>query len=545
MKNRRSERSRTMQRFSIGILLMLAVSAGQSTRIGHSDRRLLGRWGDQGDGTYANPVLPADFSDIDAIRVADDYYAISSTLQYSPGMAVLHSKELVNWEVIGHVVDDLTRVDPELSWDKMNRRGRGIWAGSIRRHGGEYWVYFGTPDQGYFMSTAANPAGPWTRVNSVLRAAGWDDPCPFWDDDGQAYLVGTHFAPELPGGTSYNVHLFRMTSDGQHLVPGSDRTIHRSAGSEANKLYKINGFYYHLYSEVPREGRVIMMGRARTLLGPWETKQLIHVQPQVDKEPNQGGLLELPSRKWYFLSHQGTGDWEGRAVVLLAVTWMSGWPVIGRVGQDGIGNMVWGGEKAVEGFPRLSVAASDEFDTSKLKPNWEWNYQPRPGMWSLTARPGFLRLYAFQPLRAGFDGIGNILTQRSMRTTQSRVTAKLDLTGMVSGEQAGLAHFAKTFCSVSIVQTGLRRTVNFMTQGRTAVVAPVPRSTVWLRSTWNFAGVTDFWYSEDGVDFKRVGKPCQLTWAFYRGDRTGLFTYNANGARGYIDIDSFQYEIAR
>ncbi len=132
-----------------------------------------------------------------------------------------------------------------------------------------------------------------------------------------------------------------------------------------------------------------------------------------------------------------------------------------------------------------------------------------------------------------------------MRTTQSRVTAKLDLTGMASGERAGLAHFAKTFCSVSIVQTGLRKTVNFMTQGHTAVVAPIARSTVWLRSTWNFAGVTDFLYSEDGVDFRRVGEPCQLTWAFYRGDRTGLFTYNADGARGYIDIDSFQYEIAR
>jgi beta-xylosidase len=125
-------------------------------------------------------------------------------------MVVLHSKDLVNWEIIGHVVDDLSRLDPELNWDEMNRPGRGIWAGSIRYHAGKYWVYFGTPDQGFFVSTAANPAGPWKPVKAVWRAAGWDDPCPFWDDDGQGYLVGTHFVPEMPSGTTYNIHLFKM-----------------------------------------------------------------------------------------------------------------------------------------------------------------------------------------------------------------------------------------------------------------------------------------------------------------------------------------------
>jgi beta-xylosidase len=175
-----------------------------------ADKPTRGEWGDHGDGTYANPLLPGDFSDLDAIRVGEDYYAISSTLQYSPGMVVLHSKGLVNWEIIGHVVDDLSRLDPELNWDKMNRPGRGIWAGSIRYHAGKYWVYFGTPDQGFFVSTAANPAGPWKPVKAVWRAAGWDDPCPFWDDDGQGYLVGTHFAPEMPSGTTYNIHLFKM-----------------------------------------------------------------------------------------------------------------------------------------------------------------------------------------------------------------------------------------------------------------------------------------------------------------------------------------------
>src|ERR1035438_7586752 len=110
------------------------------------------RWGDQGDGTYRNPVLPADYSDLDCIRVGSDYYAISSTFQYSPGMVILHSKDLVNWRILGHVIDDVTQIGPELNWDRKNRYGRGVWAGAICHHGGKFWVYFGTPDEGYFMS---------------------------------------------------------------------------------------------------------------------------------------------------------------------------------------------------------------------------------------------------------------------------------------------------------------------------------------------------------------------------------------------------------
>jgi beta-xylosidase len=150
-------------------------------------------WGDQGNGTFRNPVLPADYSDIDAIRVGSDYYAISSTFQFSPGMVVLHSRDLVNWRILSHAVADLTQIGPEMNWDRMDRYGRGIWAGAIRQHAGKFWIYFGTPDEGYFVTTATNAAGPWEPLTCVMRAPGWDDCCPFWDDDGQGYLVGTCF----------------------------------------------------------------------------------------------------------------------------------------------------------------------------------------------------------------------------------------------------------------------------------------------------------------------------------------------------------------
>jgi beta-xylosidase len=183
------------------------------------------KWGDQGDGSYRNPVIPADYSDIDCIRVGGDYYAISSTMQFSPGMVVLHSTDLVNWSILGHVVSDLTQIGPELNWSRMNRYGRGVWAGSIRYHARKFWVYFGTPDEGYFMTTAINPAGPWQPLHRVLEGAGWDDPCPFWDDDGQGYLAGTSFRD------SYKTHLWKLTPDGRDLVQESDRVIHQSKGS--------------------------------------------------------------------------------------------------------------------------------------------------------------------------------------------------------------------------------------------------------------------------------------------------------------------------
>jgi beta-xylosidase len=505
-----------------------------------------GEWGDQGDGTFANPILPGDFSDLDAIRSGNDYYAITSTLQYSPGMAVLHSKDLVNWRIVGHVVDALTRIGPELNWDRMNRAGRGIWAGSIRYRSGKYWVYFTTPDEGIFMSTATDPAGPWKAVTAVWRTAGWDDPCPFWDDDGKAYLVLTHFADEPANGKKYNIHLLELTPDGERLVAQSDRIIHQSRGSEANKLYKVDGRYFHYFSEVHGEGRVAMMERAGSLNGPWEIRQLNHVDRTLDKEPNQGGLIQLPSGAWYFFSHQGTGDWEGRAAVLLPVTWIEGWPILGRAGADGIGNMVWLAAKPIPGGAITSPAVSDEFNANALDPAWEWNYQPRADMWSLRERPGFLRLRAFAPLRTGeFFTTGNMLTQRAYRTKRNQVTVKLDLSGMADGEESGIGHYGKTYCTLAVVQSGAKRALSCNLNGQRTNGPAIEHPTLWLRTTWGFDGISQYSYSLDGSEFHAFGETYPLTWGSYRGDRIAIFTNNPKRSQGCLDVDSFRYEIAR
>ena len=501
---------------------------------------LRGAWGDQGDGTFANPVLPSDYSDLDAIRVGDDFYAMSSTFQFSPGVVILHSKDLVSWTIAGHAAADLTQIGPEMNWDKMDRYGKGVWAGAIRYHAGKFWVYFGTPDEGFFMTTAKDVAGPWEPLSPVMKAKGWDDCCPFWDDDGQGYLVCTNYSAQ------YQIHLFKLSGDGKQLVVGSEKIIHQSKGSEANKLYKINGLYYHYYSEVKAEGRVAMMDRAKSLDGPWETKQLNHVNKTIDKEPNQGGLIDLPSGDWWFVTHQGTGDWEGRAMVLLPVTWVDNWPIIGKPGTDGIGNMVWSAKKPVAGVPAAWPQTDDEFDEKALPVQWEWNYQPRAEKWSLTEHPGFLRLHAFKPLAANaLLKAGNTLTQRALRTNTNEVTVKMEFAGMADGQEAGFCHFAGAYSALGVSQTGDARNLVYNERGKITKGPTITAPTIWIRSTWGFDGDSTYSYSVDGKTFTPFGNHWQLTWGNYRGDRLGIYSYNNKSDAGYVDVDFFHYAYAK
>ena len=497
------------------------------------------RWGDQGDGTYCNPVLPSDYSDLDCIRVGSDFYAISSTFQYSPGVIIIHSKDLVNWRILGHVADDLTQISPELNWDRMNRYGAGIWAGAIRYYKGKFRVYFSTPHEGYFMSTASNPAGPWEPLHCVMHADGWDDCCPFWDDDGQGYLVGTCFRD------GYKTWLFKLTPDGRGLVNGWKILLTEGGGREANKLYKINGWYYHLFSEYnPHVGRYLMMQRSKHLTGPYEKRQLSYAQRRAH-EPNQGGLVQLPNRAWYFFTHHGDGDWEGRCASLLPVTWIDGWPIIGKVGRNNIGEMVWTGRMPVADTPIVTPQTDDDFAGPKLGVQWEWNYQPRSDKWSLTQRPGYLRLHAFKPLETdNLKKAGNTLTQRVLRTSRNVVTLQLDVGGMANGQIAGLCHYSGDCCTI-----GARRLQGITTiewaHNRSVIRGPVLQSRrLWLRSTWGLDGRSRMAFSLDGKSFKLLGDVYQLGWADYRGDRIGIFTYNNETEAGYVDCASFTYRYA-
>lgn len=497
-------------------------------------------WGDQGDGTYRNPVLPSDYSDLDCIRVASDYYAISSTMQFSPGMVILHSRDLVNWRILGHVVTNLNQVGPELNWDRMKRYGRGVWAGAIRHYAGKFRVYFGTPDEGYFMSTATEAAGAWAPLHRMTQSAGWDDCCPFWDDDGKGYFIGTHFA----GG--YKTYLYKLTPDGRDLIPESAVLINEGNRREANKLYKINGWYYHFFSEHKSNlGRYLMMQRAKNIAGPYrEVRQLAHPQRNAN-EPNQGGLVQTEAGDWYFFTHHGTGAWEGRAASLLPVAWVDEWPIIGEVGADGLGRMVWSGKKPVASTPVVTPQASDEFNAPQLSPQWEWNHQPRAEKWSLTERPGWLRLRAFKPLEP--DNLrlaGNTLTQRSLRTATNTVVIKLDLSGMVDGQKAGLCHFSRSHSALGVVQMGAVHALEFRLNGLISSGPLLTNHTLWLKSTWGLDGRSRYAYSLDGVTFTDFGEPYQFDWGHYRGNRIGIYNYNNQTEAGYVDVDWLHHDYA-
>ena len=496
-------------------------------------------WGNQRDGTYVNPVLPSDYSDIDCIRVGDDYYAISSTFQFSPGVVILHSRDLVNWTIAGHAVDrpHANRPGVELGPDEPLRQGRLGRVHPLSRR--PVLDLFRHAGRGLFHDHRRQHRRAVGALHAVLREAGWDDCCPFWDDDGQGYFVGSCFRD------GYKIHLWKLTPDGRDLVKESDHVIYQSRGSEANKLYKINGLYYHFFSEVHPEGRVIMMERATNLFGPYNEEQQLKHADRDAQEPNQGGFVEGPGGQWYFFTHHGDGNWAGRVDSLLPVTWRGGWPIVGAVGADGIGGMVWSGRKPVADTPVVTPQSSDEFNQPVLGPQWEWNYQPRADQWSLTERPGWLRLHAFRPLEA--DNLlkaGNTLTQRVFRTATNEVVVKLDLSGLADGQQAGLCHFSKTWSTLGVKQEGAVRTLINVDRGVTTPGPALTGALLWLRSIWGPDGRSQYSYSLDGRTFTDFGAPYQLGWGNYRGDRIGVYSFNNQGEAGYLDVDYFHYAYA-
>ena len=508
------------------------------------------QWGGN-QGSCRNPVIPADFSDLDCIRVGSDYYAISSTMQFSPGMTILHSRDLVNWEIAGHAVADLTQISPAMGWQQMDRYGRGIWAGSLRYHNGRFYLFFGTPDEGYFMTTAEKAEGPWEPLTPLLEEAGWDDCSAIWDEQGQAWFVGTCFRE------GYKTYLFRMADDGRSIDRSSARLVNEGNGREANKLIYHDGYYYLVFSEHKDGiGRYVMAKRDRRMTGTFSEERQLLLPCREAHEPNQGGIVDVPSlsrrageeTQWFFLTHHGDGDWSGRIVSLLPVGWQDGWPMMGDTRGGRPGTMVWEmrseqlKERGEEGF----LQRSDDFDATTLGPQWQWNYQPRQDRFSLTERPGWLRLKAFRPLEPDqLLKAGNTLSQHSFRTKGNVVTIRIDISHMADGQHAGLCHFAQHSGCLGVVREGGQ---TFLEQRRddhaTTSGSPIDTPYLWLRSTWGLDGLSHFSYSLDGDQFMPLGD-YPLSWGYYRGDRIGIYNYNNKSDNGYIDVDYLHYQLEK
>jgi beta-xylosidase len=287
-----------------------------------------------------------------------------------------------------------------------------------------------------------------------------------------------------------------------------------------------------------------MMERSKYIWGPYEgPKQLSHSQKRFN-EPNQGGIVQTPNGVWYFVTHHGTGDWSGRVMSLLPVTWIDGWPIIGVVGKDTVGRMVWSGKMPSNSNRAFPPPTSDEFDNSTLPPQWEWNYQPRNDKWSLTQRKGWLRLQASVPLQN--DDLlkaANTLTQRSIRTEKNEVIVKLDISGMTDGQKSGLSHFGSpNYASFGVSLNGSEKKLELNVKGAIVTGPVVNSNLVWLKTTWGLDGKSRFYYSFEGKIFTSFGNPYQLAWGSYRGSRLAICCYNNKEEKGYVDVDFFRYK---
>ena len=358
-----------------------------------------------------------------------------------------------------------------------------------------------------------------------------------WDEDSKAYFVGTHFAD------GYKTYLFEMSPDGKSIDRESAVLINEGNGREASKLIKAGEWYYLVFSEYkPGIGRYVMAKRSRKLVGPYKEEKQLALPSCEAMEPNQGGIVEGKDGNWYFLTHHGSGDWSGRIVSLLPVTWVEGWPIIGEVLPQQIGTMVWSGKMPYEYEEKLTLKRSDDFDEARLAPQWQWNYQPRKDFFSLSERLGWLRLKAYRPLEANnLMKAGNTLTQRTFRKETNEVIIRLDISEMVDGQKNGLCHFSSEHSAIGIVKEKGVCYLEYRKNGKITKGNPIHSRYVWFSSQWGLDGKSRYYYSVDGDNFIPFGEDYQLVWGNYRGDRIGIYCFNDESDGGAVDVDYFHY----
>jgi beta-xylosidase len=488
--------------------------------------------------TYHNPILFADYSDPDVIRDGNDYYLVASTFHFVPGIPILHSHDLVHWSISGHVVDRLT-MSPAYDMQDGDRYGRGVWAPAVRFHNGLFHVYFPTPDEGVFMSSAPKMTGPWSPPVAVLAGPGYEDPCPFWDDDGQAYLVHS-----MVGAGPLIMH--RMSPDGKTALDAGKEIMQDSKNLptlEGPKMYKRNGWYYIFapYGGVPVGAQAVL--RSRNIYGPYEYRTVLAKGDTEINGPHQGGYVETPDGKGWFVHFQSRGA-HGRIVHLQPVRWENDWPVIGKAAKgETTGEPVAEYAMPIElkPAPKDAPQTSDEFDGKVLAPMWEWNHNPVNERWSLTERKGFLRLHtAFSPdlLHAR-----NTLTE-CLQDETAEITARLDLENLAPGDRAGLSLFDFRSSYVAVVQGNGARRLVFSNNGEETAGPVITSRFVQLRGRVEGDRATYSYSADDGATFSPFGSEVNLVFSWWKGARPGLFAFNADPSAkkfGYVDIDWVHY----
>jgi beta-xylosidase len=475
------------------------------------------------------------------IRDGDDFYLIASSFHFVPGIPILHSRDLVHWEISGHA---LPRLDMNPAYDMVGkmRYGGGVWAPSVRWHNGLFYIYFPTPDEGIFVSTAPKMTGPWSAPVAVISGPGLEDPCPFWDDDGDAYLVHS----KLGAGP---LILHRMAPDGKSVLDSGKIIVQDPKNLpvlEGPKFYKRNGWYY-IFAPIGGVGygsQAVL--RSRNIYGPYDYRIVLSQGTTNVNGPHQGGYVETPDGHGWFLHFSQHGA-HGRIVYLEPVRWEDDWPIIGEAPPGAkAGQPIAEGPLPVivPGAAKVRPQTSDEFNEKVLPPMWEWNHNPDDAHWSLTERHGYLRLH---PMPAGdLMHARNTLTE-SMQDDSLEFTTRLDVRHMKDGDRTGISIFDKSLSYIGVVQDGAKRTLVFSENKMETAGPEVHAKTVELRARV-LGEIATYFYSLDGShSFQPLGEAVKLESSWWKGARPALFSFNTNPGNnpGYVDFDWARYRPLR
>jgi len=464
---------------------------------------------DCGDGTYRNPIIYADYSDPDVIRVGNDFYLTASSFNCTPGLPILHSRDLVNWRIIGHALENL----PHPRYARV-RPGCGVWAPALRFHAGKFWIFFPTPDEGIYVVTANDPAGKWSEPHLLQRGKGLIDPCPLWDDDGRAYLV--HAYSYSRARIKHILRVRPMAPDGSKLFGKGQIVFHEPEKHpilEGPKFLKKDGWYYILAPAggVPTGWQVAL--RSRHIYGPYEDRIVLGQGSTPVNGPHQGALLDTPNGDWWFIHFQDAGVY-GRICHLQPVVWRDQWPLMGAQNGNGIGEPVLHCEKPVENGPMLIPQTSDEFNSSKLGLQWQWHANHKKSWYSLARRKGWLRLYpqfvssgvpapVAPPPSAGpsdfkaahfrdkLSALPNLLLQK-FPARSFTVETFFNFVPKQSGEEAGLIVAGKSSATFCVEKSGSGNRLVLRVNGVEKFVQENVPSGIKLRASVENGGLTSF-----------------------------------------------------
>lgn len=522
---------------------------------------------DLGNGKYKNPVLYADYSDPDAIRVGDDFYLTSSSFGSLPGLQILHSKDLVNWSIIGAAVPYAV---PPVE-DERPQHGNRIWAPSIRHHNGQFYIFWGDPDQGIFMVKANQIEGPWSEPVLVKAGKGMIDSCPLWDDDGRVYLVHAYAGSRAQFKSviavcELNSDCTRAITPSRIVFDGHEE--HQTC--EGPKFYKRDGYYYifHPAGGVPTGWQVVQ--RSKNIYGPYEWRTVMAQGKSPVNGPHQGAWVTTSTGEDWFLHFQDVGAY-GRLVHLQPMVWKEGWPVIGiDKDGDGCGDPVLTYRKPNVGknYPNVNPQESDEFDHYTLQPQWQWQANINEKWAWYAGEKGFVRLYSF-PVPADYKNlwdVSNLLLQK-IPAPNFTATTKLTFTPdpRYCGERTGLVVMGMDYAGLIVEkrenglvlsQISCKNADRGAAEESKGEVA-LDQATVYLRAAFKDTGkkiqksegghdqiiLCRFSYSLDGKKYLPLGEEFQVREGKWIGAKTGVFCTRPSkkvNDGGWSDVDWFR-----